>query len=145
MTGPRSLPLRLCVFCRREVTSSVATVDFCQGCYLSGAHHRRALGQLLDELAQASGLPADVWHTGGGCWAISVPLVDGPEPARYLLVCLDQEASLPEQDEATARWWVGSYDCRADWSDPECTIEAEDIPRPDLPARVADIAALLTG
>lgn len=129
MTGPRPW---VCRYCPELVTSLDPAVDYCRFCWYSGAVHATRLRVLLDELDQATGLGPVVWHTGGGSFAICVPLAAGPEPCRYLLVTLDQGASLPDQDTPDTLWWIGHYADEDLAQEAVETICAEHITRAEL-------------
>lgn len=68
---------RACTFCGAEVTSANPTVDYCRECHYAGRGQAREFAGLLGELEAATGVPAEVWHTGGGCFVLVAAY--GPE------------------------------------------------------------------
>jgi hypothetical protein len=66
---------RPCRFCGEEVTSTKPEVDICRFCYYEGKDKQEDYSAILDELRKEH--PADVEHTGGGCFWIAARLENG--------------------------------------------------------------------
>jgi len=78
------LAARPCTFCGAEVTSANAAVDYCRECHYGGRQHARTHAGLLAELEAATGVPAEVWHVGGGCFVLVAAYgPEGPAGSEY--------------------------------------------------------------
>ena len=90
---------RPCRYCESEVTSTRLEVDFCRDCFYEG----RTLNELFSQLIADIQRPAYWMHTGGGCFALEIPLGE-----HYLWATADQDGSAP--DDETGPWWLFRYD-----------------------------------
>lgn len=70
----------ICTICKtEEVTSTNPDVDFCRTCHYCGFALERQHSEFLDELRHATDWSnIAVWHTGGGCFVLLVPLTLNP-------------------------------------------------------------------
>lgn len=109
-----------CKYCRSIFSHSRADVDICEQCFYSGEHLANRFGKTLERLREVNA-NASVWHTGGGCFAIGIPLDirEGEEFGRQILVTgalkeadSDEwytDASLPAEENDETRWCVGIH------------------------------------
>lgn len=105
-----------CSYCANDFEAQSET-DVCRDCYYAGKAHARILADVLVEVQQINA-NANFWQTGGGIFAIHIPLGEADAAGAhrfYLLVTDAEDGGLNlEPRNADSRWMVGFYDCEKD-------------------------------
>lgn len=128
---------RVCRFCGDGVTSPVPEVDYCRNCFYLGRAHQERLAPLI---AQLKAIPkvksANVWHTGGGCFLLAVPLEDG-----RLIALTDGDAGLPDKGEPWQYFCVAeSEEAWDEWDESRLAVHEGNLTDDQLIAAVKEVA-----
>lgn len=146
--------VRPCSICGREVTSPNPEVDYCKGCYYTGAALERNLRtDERDVLARIGALDgvadATVWHTGGGCFNLAVTLDDGRLITPSMAVtdeasgAIFAEPGIPVLEEGD-RWALvisESEEAWSEWNEEKMTFPNVSFDDDQLVAAIAQVVA----
>lgn len=111
-----------CNFCGRDFEYQKPDGTICRSCWYGGKAHEANLSTTIAALREINA-NAGVTHTGGGCFALEVPInLDQWEEEKFCRLLateayLDEatgeweyDAALPEEDTEATRWALGVED-----------------------------------